>query len=112
LHYKNTFGSEQDQHPIFVNIKLVRKEISLDEKPKEITKLAIGVPGGIDAEADKWLTDVSVFCVACKQELPLEHPKVNALVQSIINSQSAFNESTVTEWELDIQSCVHTNNLD
>ncbi len=44
-------------HPIFVNIKMVRKPIS-EEKPKEITKLAIGVPGGIDAEADKWETKV------------------------------------------------------
>jgi hypothetical protein len=48
-----------------MNIKIVRKELELNGKPKEITKLAIGKPGGIDAEADKWDTEAKVFCIPC-----------------------------------------------
>ena len=42
-------------HPIFMNIKMTPKaepteEAGAEPKPQEITKLAIGKPGGIDAE--------------------------------------------------------------
>ncbi len=35
-------------------------------KPKEITKLAIGLPGGVDVEADKWETTATAHCLTCK----------------------------------------------
>jgi hypothetical protein len=47
-----------------MNIKKVRKPILPSEKT-EVTKLAIGIPGGIDAETDKYDTKSSVFCLAC-----------------------------------------------
>jgi hypothetical protein len=50
-------------HPIFVNLKLVKKVF--DHKDKEITKLAIGKPGGIDAETDMYDTQARVFCIPC-----------------------------------------------
>ena len=46
-----------------MNIKMV-------EKPKDligqkVTKLAIGKPGGIDADTDKYDTVCSVYCMKC-----------------------------------------------
>ncbi len=57
-----------------MNIRLVRKPENPSET-KEITKLAIGKPGGIDAEQDKYDSKVRVFCLACKiDEITLEDP--------------------------------------
>jgi hypothetical protein len=55
LHHSLTNGGSSDQHPIYMNIKQVRKPEKPDEV-KEVTKLAIGLPGGIDAETDKYET--------------------------------------------------------
>jgi hypothetical protein len=55
---------------------MVRKVLLPGEKPKEITKLAIGKPGGMDAEADKWDHHGRVFCIPCKRELSIENPTV------------------------------------
>jgi len=50
-----------------MNIKMTPK--ALDEtgalKPQQVTKLAIGKPGGVDAETDKYDTSVFVFCRLC-----------------------------------------------
>ena len=57
-----------------MNNRLVRKPENPTET-KEITKLAIGKPGGIDAEQDKYDSKVRVFCLACKiDEITLEDP--------------------------------------
>lgn len=55
LHFKLTNGGSADQHPIFMNLKMVKKP-EVPSESKEITKLAIGVPGGIDANTDKFDT--------------------------------------------------------
>lgn len=37
-------------HPLTMNIKKILKVDKEEKKPQQITKLAIGKPGGIDAE--------------------------------------------------------------
>jgi len=59
---------------------MTKKVAAADEKPKEITKLAIGKPGGVDAEADKWDTNVKIFCTPCHKELSLQNPKISSMV--------------------------------
>ena len=44
------------EHPIYLNIKMVPKAAVEGEEKQEITKLAIGKPGGVDAEQDKYDT--------------------------------------------------------
>lgn len=87
-----------------------RKDIN-EAKPKVITKLAIGLPGGVDAEADKWETTATAHCLPCKHEFSKEDSQVASMVQSVMLANSAFNESTVTEWQLDLSACAHTKNL-
>jgi len=54
IHYKNT------DHPLVVKIfKTLKKN---DDEPVKVTKLAIGVPGGIDPETDKYDVSVKVYC--------------------------------------------------
>ena len=66
--------SEATGNCIFVNIKMVPKApeqpsaaSSAAEEPaaQKVTKLAIGKPGGIDAETDKYDTNASCHCRKC-----------------------------------------------
>jgi len=111
-HYANTYCSPNDQHPLYMNIKMTRKPLLEEDRCVRITKLAIGMPGGIDAEQDRYETKVTVFCHACNQELPTSNEKVKNMVSSILQATSAFNESTIKEWELELNECFHTKNLD
>lgn len=74
--------------------------------------MAIGKPGGIDAETDKYDTNAMVYCNLCDAPLPMDNPKVASLVDSVLLAQSAYNESTISEWELEIKSCEHVLLLD
>jgi ubiquitin carboxyl-terminal hydrolase 5/13 len=46
--------SLHSEHQIFVNIQLRKKERKVEEKKQEITKIAIGKPGGVDADMYEW----------------------------------------------------------
>jgi len=63
-------------HSIFMNLKLTPKAQteSGEEAPQKITKLAIGKPGGIDADTDKYDQEVTVICKRCQCTISLEHP--------------------------------------
>jgi ubiquitin carboxyl-terminal hydrolase 5/13 len=77
-----------------MNLKLTAKAepANKDEKPVEkVTKLAIGKPGGIDAETDKYDTNALVYCKLCDAPLPMDNPKVASLVDSVLLAQSAYN---------------------
>jgi uncharacterized UBP type Zn finger protein len=65
IHYKNT------GNPLVMNIKKTPKA-NIDE-PTKVTKLAIGKPGGVDPEQDKFDTTVSVFCHKCNKYLDESH---------------------------------------
>jgi len=105
---------EGSQHAIFLNIKLTPKAAMADGQmpAQKITKLAIGMPGGIDADTNKFDTSASVCCRLCQAELPLENPQVASMVDSVLLAQSAYNQGAVAEWSLDLRPCEHTLTLD
>ena len=108
-HYENS------QHPIFMNIKMTPKAVPAegeDQAAQNVTKLAIGKPGGIDADTDKYDTTATVCCKLCQADLPLTHPKVASMVDSILLAQSAYNQGAVSEWELELFACPCTDNID
>lgn len=91
LHYN------MSKHPITLNIKQVLKVFShfpynlIQEpeeraKPAQITKLAIGKPGGIDPEVDNYDTIVSLKCLACEKQLDHTNPMVAGLIDSVLLS--------------------------
>ena len=53
-------------NPLVLNI--LKKPKAKDPEEK-VTKLAIGKPGGIDAEQDKYTTTVQVYCHNCAKYL-------------------------------------------
>ena len=53
-----------------------------------------------------------MYCHACDKYLNHQDPKVSPLVDSILLAQSAYQQSAVTEWELELQACEHTLTLD
>jgi hypothetical protein len=50
-----------------MNIKKTAKA-NID-MPTKVTKLAIGKPGGVDPETDRFDTSVTVYCNKCKKYL-------------------------------------------
>ena len=47
----------------------LQKESKEEERPKEITKLAIGKPGGADFSDEEWEQIVELKCLECKKTL-------------------------------------------
>lgn len=82
--------AEQKQHPLVLNITQTPNEST---ELTKVTKLAIGKPGGIDNDTDKWETHVKVYCYACNVYLDHEHPKVKPIVDSILLAQSAYDQA-------------------
>ena len=103
IHFKNT------SHSLVVRIFKTPKP---DTEQKKVTKLAIGLPGGIDADTDKFETSVKVYCHACDCFIDHTIPEVASIVDSILLAQSAYEAQAVGEWELQIQPCEHTLCLD
>ncbi len=56
-------------HPLVLNIRKIKIEKTEEEQSKnQITKLAIGMPGGADFE-DKWENLPKVYCNVCKADI-------------------------------------------
>ena len=72
---------KQKGHPIYLNIKKIPRK---DKELTKVTKVAIGKPGGIDADTDNYDTEVKVFCYACNMKLDESHEKIKPLVDSIL----------------------------
>jgi hypothetical protein len=71
------------QHPIYVNIKMLRKP-ETEAQEQKVTKLAIGKPGGVDMEEDKYDTIPTVICKACDKALDITNNEVSNMASSII----------------------------
>lgn len=94
-----------------LNLRNVPKEKVEEKKPREITKLAIGKEGGAEGDQPEFDVVSTLICVACDIELDKTNPLVAGLIDSVILSKSAYFESQVGEWELDLKTCPHTENL-
>lgn len=86
------------------------KEIE-EGKESKITKLAIGVEGGGGIE-DPFDTITTLHCIPCGLELDKTTTFIAPVIDSVVLSKSAFFESQVGEWELEIKECEHIKNLD
>jgi len=101
----------QSEHPIVLNIKLIPKVKDENKEPQKITKLAIGMPGGVDLETDNYDTEVVLKCLQCSSVLDHRQNIVAGLVDSILLAQSAYFVSTIEEWSIDLKTCTHVENL-
>jgi len=74
---------------------MILKEKEHSDKPAQITKLAIGKPGGIDPEVDDYETVIQLKCHACNKQLDHTNQIVSGLVDSVLLSQSAYFSQTL-----------------
>lgn len=101
--------AQSKQHPLVLNIIKVP---TLNDNLTKVNKIAIGMPGGIDNETDKYETIIKVYCYTCNAYLDHENPKIKPIVDSLLLAQSAYDAGQVSEWELEIKPCEHTLTLD
>lgn len=94
-------------HPLFLHIKETKipKEIEKDK----ITKLGIGVEGGLDAQPFDIKTDSSAFCFSCKVDP--NSPDLEGICSSILKADDAKNKMSLVAWELEIFPCEHSLTL-
>jgi len=100
---------DKSNHPLVLNIKKIPKD--MEEDDNKITKLAIGKQGGANVE-DNFDTMTSLRCIPCNKELDTTGDFISPIVDTVIQSKSAFFQSQVGEWEQEIKECEHTKNLD
>ena len=84
-----------------------------EKKPQQITKLAIGKPGGADFSDEKWEQSIEIKCLKCNKTLPSssQSQKIKDLIQSILMSSSENEKSGIKAWEEEIFPCEHTLTL-
>lgn len=75
--------------------------------PAKITKLAIGIEGGIAMDTDKVKTEVEVRCWGCDLNLNGHHDKLNAVIHELMHAPSASEQEELRAWQEDILPCEH-----
>ena len=98
-----------------MNIKQRKKEQTEkkdDEKPKMITKLAIGKPGGADFTGEEWEQSIELKCLECNKSLNYEKDEsIKSLITSVLNASSENEKEDIKAWEEEILPCEHTLTL-
>lgn len=96
-------------HSIYLNIcKHVEKETPTHE---DITKLAIGTPGGGGMEIEKVTYTYALLCFSCQKKVDHIPTEYEGLVKSIEQHQSAFEKTQIVSWELEQNPCPHSRSI-
>lgn len=92
---------------------LIEDSSDIQENKKIIiTKLAIGKPGGVDLEPEKWEMKLKILCLNCKKDFSTDlNEIIKNTVNYILNSSSASESNELKAWELEIKPCKHTLEL-
>ncbi|KRX02624.1 UBA-like protein [Pseudocohnilembus persalinus] len=106
-------------HPLVLEFKIIPDEEKIQEyeqkrkenEGKEITKLAIGKPGGFqDLDSNEFTKTVTKLkCLKCNITLPEE--SLEGIVKSVKQTDSAFKKQDLIQWEDEAFPCEHTLTL-
>ncbi|KJE92496.1 ubiquitin carboxyl-terminal hydrolase ubp14 [Capsaspora owczarzaki ATCC 30864] len=104
-------------HPLALVIKRTPVQAPEADAPAKITKLAIGVAGGAEASEQKYTFSWHVRCFVCNfPEVslfdPAVTPAITSTASSIMAAESGDKRAEVKAWELEIEACQHTRQLD
>jgi ubiquitin carboxyl-terminal hydrolase 5/13 len=97
-----------------MNVKQQKKEKTekTDDKPKMITRLAIGKPGGADFTGEEWEQIIELKCLECNKSLDYEkNETIKSLITSVLNASSENEKEDIKDWEEEILPCEHTLTL-
>lgn len=87
-------------------------KVKSETKVETITKLAIGVEGGIDGSKSHDIVSEAHYEFIGPGQSPIKPEEVQKLIQSIVDCDSAYKQAEVQAWELQIVPCEHTLTLD
>lgn len=90
-------------HPFSLNIKRVRKPIVHDERPAKIAKLAISA----EKDEDKYDVATQLKCLLCKTDITTTDPKITAVVDGILTSNTFSRSQEIKAWEQELTACEH-----
>ncbi|KAH7081616.1 ubiquitin carboxyl-terminal hydrolase 14 [Paraphoma chrysanthemicola] len=92
-------------HPLVLNIKRTRKQITRDEPPQKVTKLAIAA----ETEADRYDTATQVKCYECGvDDVDQSSEKLSELVDAVLKANTFARQEEVKAWEQELTACEHT----
>eukprot|EP00127_Corallochytrium_limacisporum_P007370 Clim_evm7s249 gene=Clim_evmTU7s249 len=105
-------------HAPYLMIRKVLKPEEDGERAQKITKLAIGVEGGLKDDSERYNTVYAVGCHSCGSK-PLElndavrkeAPGLDMLINIIAGAPTKRKVDTLQAWEEDIVECSHTREL-
>eukprot|EP00697_Spironema_sp_BW2_P016859 gnl/Spiro4/8347_TR4386_c0_g1_i1.p1 gnl/Spiro4/8347_TR4386_c0_g1~~gnl/Spiro4/8347_TR4386_c0_g1_i1.p1 ORF type:complete len:768 (-),score=186.71 gnl/Spiro4/8347_TR4386_c0_g1_i1:55-2358(-) len=104
-----TTHSTRTGHCLSLNIRrsvVVRPE----EAPREITRVAIGLPGGASSLAAEYTYASQCFCVKCGNiDLSTRSEQTNLAVLSVMEATSQSQADQVKAWEDEVKPCSHTS---
>lgn len=96
---------------IFIRYKTIEiEEQNETRKPQKVTKLAIGMEGGIDFSQKKKEVFLSCYCHACNTPQPID--SISHIAEEIKMRESAYKKTETAAWEQTIVPCEHTRSLD
>ncbi|KAK8014239.1 hypothetical protein PG990_007535 [Apiospora arundinis] len=90
-------------HPLALNIRRTRKQVTKDEPPAKMTKLAIAA----ETEADRYDYHTAAKCLECKVDIDLFNPKIASVVDGIMKANTFSRKEEVKAWEQEMTSCEH-----
>ncbi|KAK7932301.1 ubiquitin carboxyl-terminal hydrolase 14 [Apiospora marii] len=90
-------------HPLALNIRRTRKQITKDEPPAKMTKLAIAA----ETEADRYDYHTAAKCLECNVDIDLSNPKIASVVDGIMKANTFSRKEEVKAWEQEMTSCEH-----
>lgn len=102
LHY-GTSG-----HSVFLN---VHKNVKIVKgNTDNVTKLAIGVEGGVGVDLEEITYNYLIKCVPCHKSIDVPGEYAN-LVKSIEEHKTAYDSVQLQTWELEVKPCDHSRQL-
>lgn len=98
----------------------VPKEEDADAPPAKsepVTKMALGMEGGFQVEADKYEVkkEYHLFVLPQRSMIPIDNPdipeRLREALNAVIKFDSAATKEQVTRWEEKLEETVHSDNL-
>ena len=96
---------ESTGHPLVLNIQRTRKQVSRDEPPQKISKLAIAA----ETETDRYDTVTRVKCYECNiDDVDASLGKLPGVVEGVLKANTFARQEEVKAWEQELTACEHT----
>lgn len=92
-------------HPLVLNIKRTRKQVTRDEPPQKMSKLSIAA----ETETDRYETTTQVKCYECgDNDVDKSSGKLAQVVDAVLKANTFARQEEVKAWEQELTACEHT----